>query len=153
MAAHQARGPRGGASPSPGVQGVLFSVAAPAAGPDLARYHVLLANISAGKDSQAMLDELVRQADQQGVSRSRIVTVFAGRGAEDEWPGTRELAAEHAACYGLRHEVVCREVTGQDGERVPESLSEHIEAGGMWPDAGRRYCTVICTFGGRALWG
>jgi 3'-phosphoadenosine 5'-phosphosulfate sulfotransferase (PAPS reductase)/FAD synthetase len=50
-------------------------------------------------------------------------------------------STEHAAWYGLRHEVVCREVTGEDGERVAESLSEHIEAHGMWPDAARRYCT------------
>jgi hypothetical protein len=93
MATHQARGPRGGVSP--GVQGVLFPATAPAAaGPDLASYHVLLANISASKDSQAMLDELVHQAGRQGMPRSRIVTVFADLGDQDEWPGTRELAAE-----------------------------------------------------------
>jgi 3'-phosphoadenosine 5'-phosphosulfate sulfotransferase (PAPS reductase)/FAD synthetase len=137
MTRHEAHGPHGGAPRS--VQGVLFPAATTV--PDLASYHVLLANISAGKDSQAMLDELVCQADRQGVSRSRIVTVFADLGDQDEWPGTRELAAEHAACYGLRHQVVCREITGEDGERVAESLSEHIEARGMWPDAARRYCT------------
>jgi hypothetical protein len=57
------------------------------------------------------------------------------------WSDRIVQSTEHAACYGLRHEVVCREVTGEDGERVPESLSEHIEARGMWPDAARRYCT------------
>src|ERR1700722_1806601 len=88
-------------------QGVLFAVPGPAA-PDLAGYDVILVNIF-GKDSQAALDETVRAADAAGV-RDRIVTVFCDLGDEDEWPGTRELAAEHAAHYGLRHETVWRDV-------------------------------------------
>ncbi len=120
-------------------QGVLFAVPGPAA-PDLAGYDVILVNISGGKDSQAALDETVRAADAAGV-RDRIVTVFCDLGDEDEWPGTRELAAEHAAHYALRHEVVRREITGPDGQRVQQSLSEHIEQRGKWPDAARRYCT------------
>lgn len=120
-------------------QGSLFALPSPGA-PDLASYDVILVNISGGKDSQAALDETVRAADAAGV-RHRVVTVFCDLGDEDEWPGTRELAAEHAAHYGLRHEVVYREVARADGQRVPQSLSEHIEARGMWPDAARRYCT------------
>ena len=103
--------------------------------PNLAAYDVILCNISGGKDSQAMLDETVKAADAAGV-RDRIVAVFCDLGEDDEWEGTRELVAEHAAHYGLRHEVVQREVDGQ-----AESLSEHIEARGMWPDSARRYCT------------
>ena len=123
-----------------GEQGLLFTLPAPAL--DLGSYHVIVVNISGGKDSQAALDETVRAAGAAGV-RDRIVTVFADLGDEDEWPGTRELAAEHAAHYGLRHEVVCREVTGPDGQRVQQSLSEHIESRRQqkWPDAARRYCT------------
>jgi 3'-phosphoadenosine 5'-phosphosulfate sulfotransferase (PAPS reductase)/FAD synthetase len=109
--------------------------------PDLHPYDVILANISGGKDSQATLDETVRQCDHAGVPRSRIVTVFADLGDEDEWPGTRELAAEHAAHYGLRHEVVCREVADGDGGKTQQSLTEHIAARGKWPDNARRYCT------------
>ena len=124
-------------------QGVLFAVPGPAA-PDLAGYDVILVNIFGGKDSQAALDETVRAADAAGV-RDRIVTVFCDLGDEDEWPGTRELAAEHAEHYGLRHEVVRREITTPGGERVQQSLSDHIEQRGKWPDAARRYCTVICT--------
>ena len=101
---------------------------------------MILVNISGGKDSQAALDETVRAAEAAGV-RNRIVTVFCDLGDDDEWPGTRELAAEHAAHYGLRHEVVCRQITGPDGQRVQQTLSEHIEQRGMWPDAARRYCT------------
>lgn len=84
----------------------------------------------------------MRAADAAGV-RDRIVTVFCDLGDEDEWPGTRELAAEHAAHYGLRHEVVCREITGADGTREQQSLSEHIASRRQqkWPDAARRFCT------------
>ena len=121
-------------------QGVLFAPPAPPAAPDLSGYDVILVNISGGKDSQATLDETVRAAEAAGV-RNRIVTVFCDLGDDDEWPGTRELAAEHAAHYGLRHEVVCRQITSPDGQRVQQTLSEHIEQRGMWPDAARRYCT------------
>ncbi len=121
------------------VQGVLFAVPGPAA-PGIAGYDVILVNISGGKDSQAALDETVRAADAAGV-RDRIITVFCDLGDEDEWPGTRELAAEHAAHYGLRHEVVRREITGPDGQPMQQSLSAHIEQRGKWPDAARRYCT------------
>jgi 3'-phosphoadenosine 5'-phosphosulfate sulfotransferase (PAPS reductase)/FAD synthetase len=124
-----------------GTQGELFALPAAAMlAPGLSSYDVILVNISGGKDSQAALDETVRAAAAAGV-RHRIVTVFCDLGDEDEWPGTRELAAEHAAHYGLRHEVVCREVINAGGERVQQSLSEHIEERGMWPDAARRYCT------------
>jgi 3'-phosphoadenosine 5'-phosphosulfate sulfotransferase (PAPS reductase)/FAD synthetase len=54
---------------------------------------------------------------------------------EEEWPGTRELAAEHAAHYGLRFEVVKR--TGGQGR----SLLQEIEHRGKWPSSVTRYCT------------
>ncbi|WP_432001610.1 phosphoadenosine phosphosulfate reductase family protein [Streptomyces sioyaensis] len=100
-------------------------------GPELASYRWILANISGGKDSMAMLDELARQADAAGVPRDRIVCVHADLGRA-EWEGTRELAAEHAATYGLRFEVVSR--TGLD-------LVDRIEERGMFPDASNRWCT------------
>jgi hypothetical protein len=86
-------------------QDALFALPGPvvAPGPDLASYHVVLVNISGGKDSQATLDVAVRAADATRV-RDRLVTVFADLGDDDEWPGTRGLAAEHAAheSYGTR---------------------------------------------------
>jgi 3'-phosphoadenosine 5'-phosphosulfate sulfotransferase (PAPS reductase)/FAD synthetase len=104
--------------------------------PDLASYDILLANISGGKDSQTMLRELVRQADEAGV-RDRIVCVFADLGKKDEWEGTEEIARYHAEFYGLRFIVVRKgESKGQ-----PVTLLEHIEKRGMWPDQKNRYCT------------
>ncbi|MBF6216118.1 phosphoadenosine phosphosulfate reductase family protein [Nocardia puris] len=102
--------------------------------PDLADYDVCLVNSSAGKDSQAMLDVVVAAARAAGVL-DRVVVVHADLG-EAEWPGTAELAAEHAAHYGLRFEIVARR---RDG-RV-ETILERVAARGMFPDAARRWCT------------
>jgi 3'-phosphoadenosine 5'-phosphosulfate sulfotransferase (PAPS reductase)/FAD synthetase len=110
-------------------QARLFDVAAPA--PDLAVYDVVLVNSSAGKDSQAALDVTVAAADKAGV-RDRVVVVHADLGRV-EWPGTRELAQEHAEHYGLRFEAVAN-------RNWPDLLAR-IEIRGRWPDAANRYCT------------
>lgn len=98
--------------------------------PNLRAYHLILLNTSGGKDSQAMLDYVVEQADASGV-RERLVAVHADLGVV-EWPGTREVAQRQAQHYGIRFEVVRRE----QGD-----LLQQIEARGMFPDAARRYCT------------
>lgn len=103
--------------------------------PDLADYEVVLANSSAGKDSQAMLDVLVQAARAAGVV-DRVVVVHADLG-DNEWDNVRELAAEHAAFYGLRFEVVARRRS--DGE--VETILDRVAARGMFPDAARRWCT------------
>ncbi len=108
--------------------------------PDLASYDILLANISGGKDSRTMLRQLVHAAEAAGVP-DRIVCVFADLGADDEWPGTPELAAQHAACYGLRFITVCRMVDDGHGGKRQQGLLEYIEHRGRWPDARNRYCT------------
>ena len=95
---------------------------------DLASYDVILVNSSGGKDSQAMLDYMVELAAEL---RDRIVVVHADLGRV-EWKGTKELAAEQAAAYGLRFEVV---------SRPQGDLLAHIEARGMFPDSKNRYCT------------
>lgn len=100
-------------------------------GPDLHGYDVILINTSAGKDSQAMLAVLISACDAQGVPRSRIVLVHADLGRV-EWPGTRELAEQHAAAYGLRLEVLRRDLG---------DLLDQIRARGMFPSAAARYCT------------
>ncbi len=98
---------------------------------DLAPYDVIVVNSSAGKDSQAMLDLIVDYADTQQVPRSRIVVFHADLGRV-EWPGTPELAAEHAAHYGLRFVRIAR----PQGD-----LLDHIEQRGKFPDNANRYCT------------
>lgn len=101
-------------------------------GPDLAWYDWILVNSSAGKDSQAMLDFVVEKAKRVGVS-GRVVVAHADLGRM-EWKGTKELAAEHAAHYGLRFEVVRR--------TQERDLLEHIRRRGMFPGMGpTRYCT------------
>lgn len=98
--------------------------------PDLTDYDVVLVNSSAGKDSQAMLDVVFRQARAAGVEH-RIIVVHADLGRV-EWAGARELAAEQAAFYGVRFEVVQRE---------KGDLLQQVEQRGMWPDSQNRYCT------------
>lgn len=93
-------------------------------------------NSSAGKDSQAMLDVVIEQADSLAIPRTRLVVAHADLGRM-EWAGTCELAEEQAAHYGLRFEVVRRRTaTGE-----PQTLLEHVRARGRWPSSTTRYCT------------
>ncbi len=96
----------------------------------------IVINSSAGKDSQAMLDLLVERANTLAIPRGRLVVVHADLGVA-EWPGTRELAEEHAARYGLRFEVVHRRT--KDGRR--QTLLEHVRERGKWPSSTCRFCT------------
>lgn len=98
---------------------------------DLSTYDVILVNSSAGKDSQAMLSHLIARLDADGIERARVVVVHADLGRV-EWEGTRELAAEQAAAYGLRFEVVRR-------DRDLLHQIEHERR--MFPSSTARYCT------------
>lgn len=112
----------------------LTATVSDTASPNLTDYDVILVSSSAGKDSQASLDlgvEAARVAD----VLDRLLVVHADLG-DNEWPGTGELAAEHAAHYGLPFETVRRE---QDGQ--VETILDRVEERGMWPDAARRWCT------------
>ncbi|MET8681725.1 phosphoadenosine phosphosulfate reductase family protein [Streptomyces sp. NPDC004647] len=93
---------------------------------------------SAGKDSQAALDETVRLADEAGV-RDRIVVLHCDlgrtpRGHTVEWPGTLELARTQAEHYGLPFEV------RRSAKR--QSLLHRIRARGRFPNLFNRYCTA-----------
>jgi 3'-phosphoadenosine 5'-phosphosulfate sulfotransferase (PAPS reductase)/FAD synthetase len=104
--------------------------------PELQSYDWIVVNSSAGKDSQAMLDLVVELADAAGV-RSRVVVLHCDlgkspKGHDIEWPGTMELAEEHAQHYGLRFIVAKRGVQG---------FLEKIENVGFWPRSATRYCT------------
>jgi 3'-phosphoadenosine 5'-phosphosulfate sulfotransferase (PAPS reductase)/FAD synthetase len=102
--------------------------------PNLDDYDIILVNSSAGKDSQATLDVVVTAARAAGVLH-RVVVVHADLG-DAEWEGVPELAAEHAAHYGLRFEVARREQGGQ-----VETILARVQQRRMWPDAARRWCT------------
>ena len=102
--------------------------------PDLGDYDWVLLNSSAGKDSQASLDVVVHAARAAGVLH-RVVVVHADLG-DAEWDGVPELAAEHAAHYGLRFELARRERDGQT-----ETILDRVAQRGKWPDAARRWCT------------
>lgn len=108
---------------------MLFDLHAVDAAPDLRAFDFILVNSSAGKDSQAMTDYVVELARAAGVA-DRLVMVHADLGRV-EWKGTRELAEEHAAHYGIRFEVVKRS----------QDLLSQVEARGMWPSSTARYCT------------
>jgi len=97
----------------------------------LLSHDIILINSSAGKDSQATLTHVVAMADAAGVPRWRIVVVHADL-REVEWDGTRELAATQAEFYGLRFEVVRRELGG---------LLDQIEQRRKFPSSAARYCT------------
>lgn len=97
---------------------------------DLTSYDILLVNSSAGKDSQAMLDYIVRMAEMQGV-KDRLVVVHCDLGRV-EWQGTAELAEEQAKHYGVRFEKV---------SRPQGDLLDHVESRGKWPSSAARYCT------------
>ena len=99
--------------------------------PDLATYHWVVLNSSAGKDSQAMLDYVVERCDSIGVPRTRLLVVHADLGRV-EWPGVRALAEEQARHYGLAFVAVAR----PQGD-----LLEHIAQRGMFPSPTVRWCT------------
>lgn len=99
--------------------------------PDLSRYDWIILNSSAGKDSQAMLDVVVEQCDQQHVPRARLVVAHADLGRV-EWPGTRALAAEQARHYGLEFVAIAR----PQGD-----LLQHIARRGKFPSPKVRFCT------------
>src|SRR6516225_9223288 len=96
--------------------------------PDLASYHWIVLNSSAGKDSQVMLDVVVERCDQAGVPRDRLVVAHADLGRV-EWPGTRALAEEQARHYGLAFVAV---------SRPQGDLLDHIANRGMFPSPAAR---------------
>lgn len=110
--------------------------------PQIQGYHWILVNSSGGKDSQAMLDYVVELCDKLGVSRSRIVVVHCDLGRV-EWEGTAELAREQAEHYGLRFEIVAREI-GDLLTQVEQRHEANVAKGkdhSPWPSSKSRWCT------------
>jgi 3'-phosphoadenosine 5'-phosphosulfate sulfotransferase (PAPS reductase)/FAD synthetase len=99
--------------------------------PTLDDFDLIVANLSGGKDSTAMLIALMDAVDAQGFNPARVVCFHAALGVA-EWPGTLELARDHAQSYGLRFEA---------RSRTQNNLLEHIESRGKFPSSAARYCT------------
>jgi 3'-phosphoadenosine 5'-phosphosulfate sulfotransferase (PAPS reductase)/FAD synthetase len=107
----------------------------------LERYDWIVVNTSAGKDSQAMMDVVCKRAAALGLL-DRVVAVHCE--LPEEWEGTKELAQEHAAHYGVRFEVVRREQGGLLAS--VEQRHANLVARGKtetppWPSSTCRWCT------------
>ncbi len=98
--------------------------------PDLTLIDFILVNTSAGKDSQAMLDVIVKMAIEQGVL-DRVIAVHCDLGRA-EWSGVAELAQEQCDHYGIPLRIV---------KRPQGDLVEQIRKRGMFPSPKARYCT------------
>jgi hypothetical protein len=111
------RQPRGSGGPGDGWRGGVEGEAA---------CGWAVVSISVGKDSQAALHRTIL-ATAAGVA-SRVTTVFADLGTDDEWPGTRDLAADHPASG------TCIRVTGA-----------------AWVRYGRAQCAASASDGPRSM--
>ncbi|QXJ25939.1 phosphoadenosine phosphosulfate reductase family protein [Actinomadura graeca] len=106
--------------------------------PDLGRADVIVVASSAGKDSQAMLDQVAELARAAGVLE-RVVVVHNDLGVTDrghpvEWPGTTALARIQADHYGLPLEILHRDKGGLWQQARNERHA--------WPSAAARWCTA-----------
>lgn len=96
---------------------------------DLKTFDIIVINSSAGKDSQAMLDEMFGRAMLAGVM-DRLVVVHADL-RDMEWQGTAELAERQAQHYRIRF-IKC----GRD-----ETILDYTLRRGKWPSNKQRWCT------------
>lgn len=64
-------------------------------------FDMILINTSGGKDSQAMTDYVVKEAENQEYPLDQIVLAHADLG-RIEWDDTKDLVKSHAEHYGLR---------------------------------------------------
>jgi 3'-phosphoadenosine 5'-phosphosulfate sulfotransferase (PAPS reductase)/FAD synthetase len=108
---------------------------------NLRQYDWIVVSTSGGKDSQTMLRQVVKLAEQQGV-KDRVVAVHADMGRV-EWPGVPELAREQAEHYGVRFELV-RRPQGDLLEHVRDrakKLRARAKDVPPVPSPTNRYCT------------
>lgn len=94
---------------------------------------LVVANHSAGKDSQALLIHLIERLH---IPREQIVVIHADLG-EAEWPGTEDHARKCAEFYGLPFFVTC----AQNKEGEPKNLLDYADARGQFPSRSQRWCT------------
>jgi hypothetical protein len=103
------------------------------ASPNFVDYDAILVN-----SSQASLDVAVEAARAADVL-DRVLVVHADLG-DNEWPGTGELAAEHAAHYGLPFKTVRREYDGE-----VETILDRCRNAACGQMQRRRWCSASST--------
>lgn len=102
---------------------------------DLREYDLIAVSSSGGKDSQAMLDAVMRKCCELGIEDR--VHVYHGDLKTIEWSGSKEIAKLQADHYGVGFTAV-------SNERF-EDLLDHVSQRGEWPSGGavsRQYCTA-----------
>jgi 3'-phosphoadenosine 5'-phosphosulfate sulfotransferase (PAPS reductase)/FAD synthetase len=102
---------------------------------DLRDYDMIAVNSSGGKDSQAMLDAVMRECCKLGIQDR--VRVYHGDLKDVEWSGSKEMAGLQAEYYGVPFIVAA-------SDRY-EDLLDHVSQRGEWPSGGkqsRQYCTA-----------
>jgi hypothetical protein len=109
-------------------------------------YDVIVVNTSGGKDSQTSL-AVVAQFCKDLAILDRVVAVHADLGRM-EWEGTKEIAKEQAAHWGVRFLTVSRigDKATHNGKAYKSGetfgdLLDYVERRGKWPDNRNRYCT------------
>jgi 3'-phosphoadenosine 5'-phosphosulfate sulfotransferase (PAPS reductase)/FAD synthetase len=102
---------------------------------DLRDYDLIAVNSSGGKDSQAMLDAVMRECCKHDIQDR--VRVYHADLKDIEWSGSKELAKLQADYYGAPFQVT-------SSDRY-EDLLDHVSQRGEWPAGGkqsRQYCTA-----------
>jgi 3'-phosphoadenosine 5'-phosphosulfate sulfotransferase (PAPS reductase)/FAD synthetase len=103
----------------------------------LSKFRWVVINSSGGKDSQVALHTVMQKCRKENYPDDQIVISHQDLG-EAEWPGTKDLVYQQAACYGdLRVEVT--KYRNKDGEE--KSLLDYVRRRGKWPSSQQRYCT------------
>lgn len=111
--------------------------------PDLTAQDIVILNTSGGKDSQVMIDVVTEQLRASGFT-GWVVAAHADLGRV-EWEGTKALAQEQAAFYGVeRFEVVSR----PQGDLLDQILDRRISLDKQgkldapaFPSSQARFCT------------
>lgn len=105
--------------------------------PVLKSYDWIVINTSAGKDSQEMMRLVVAQAKAEGVF-DRCIALHCDLG-QLEWAGTKQLAKEQAAFYGLPFRVALKP-GGDILDRVLRNYQARPHQA-PWPGQTTRFCT------------
>lgn len=103
---------------------------------NLHQYHRIILNTSGGKDSQAMICEVLRQVHLVGYPLEHVFAFHADLGRM-EWPGTKEIVARQCAHYCVP--VIVGRYRNRESQEL--TLLDYVRKRGKWPSSTTRYCT------------